>query len=135
MGWTASRGHAGRDRGLYVFPHLAVRRFFSRIGFARVRFDGLGNPWRRTLGVRPGVRLIANCLQAVGCENLRIAYVEPLQHYMMTYTPLSRRGPRIAIAMLDDPHLRKKRRANPLRCQWIFVEKAFGSRIPALAQS
>ena len=37
-----------------------------------------------------------------GCEDPRISFVEPLQHYVMTYTALSRRGPRIAIAVSDD---------------------------------
>ncbi len=37
-----------------------------------------------------------------GCEDPRISYIAPLQHYFMTYTALSRRGPRIAIATSDD---------------------------------
>ncbi len=37
-----------------------------------------------------------------GCEDPRISYVEPLQRYVMTYTALSRRGPRIEIAISDD---------------------------------
>jgi predicted GH43/DUF377 family glycosyl hydrolase len=37
-----------------------------------------------------------------GCEDPRIVYIEPLKHYVMTYTALSRRGPRIAIAISDD---------------------------------
>jgi hypothetical protein len=37
-----------------------------------------------------------------GCEDPRIAYVEPLEHYVMTYTARSRRGPRIAIAISED---------------------------------
>ena len=37
-----------------------------------------------------------------GCEDPRISFVEPLQHYVMTYTALSQLGPRIAIAISKD---------------------------------
>ena len=37
-----------------------------------------------------------------GCEDPRITFVEPLQHYVMTYTALSPSGPRIALAMSED---------------------------------
>ena len=37
-----------------------------------------------------------------GCEDPRITFVEPLQSYVMTYTALSSRGPRIALAASKD---------------------------------
>ena len=37
-----------------------------------------------------------------GCEDPRITFVEPLGHYVMTYTALSRKGPRIALAISED---------------------------------
>ena len=37
-----------------------------------------------------------------GCEDPRITFIEPLQRYVMTYTALSSRGPRIALAMSED---------------------------------
>ncbi len=37
-----------------------------------------------------------------GCEDPRITFVEPLGHYVMTYTAFSPRGPRIALAMSED---------------------------------
>jgi predicted GH43/DUF377 family glycosyl hydrolase len=37
-----------------------------------------------------------------GCEDPRVTFVEPLQHYVMTYAALSGRGPRIALAMSKD---------------------------------
>ena len=37
-----------------------------------------------------------------GCEDPRITFVEPLGHYVMTYTALSSTGPRIALAISED---------------------------------
>jgi predicted GH43/DUF377 family glycosyl hydrolase len=77
---------------------------YSRIGIARVLFDKAGDP----VGVeRMGVVLAPEADYELrdnggGCEDPRVAYLEPLGHYVMTYTALSRRGPRIAIAVSDD---------------------------------
>ena len=93
-----------RDGQLYLFPRLVARGNYSRIGIARVLFDSAGDP----MGVeRMGMALEPEADYELsgnggGCEDPRIAYVEPLQHYVMTYTALSRRGPRIAIAISDD---------------------------------
>jgi predicted GH43/DUF377 family glycosyl hydrolase len=93
-----------RDGQLYLFPRLVARGNYSRIGIARVLFDAAGDP----KGVeRMGVVLEPEADYELsetggGCEDPRISYVEPLQHYVMTYTALSRRGPRIAIAVSDD---------------------------------
>jgi predicted GH43/DUF377 family glycosyl hydrolase len=93
-----------RDGQLYLFPRLVARGNYSRIGIARVLFDGAGDP----VGVeRMGVALEPEAAYEVsgtggGCEDPRIVYFEPLQHYVMTYTALSHRGPRIAIAVSDD---------------------------------
>jgi beta-1,2-mannobiose phosphorylase / 1,2-beta-oligomannan phosphorylase len=37
-----------------------------------------------------------------GCEDPRITFVEPLHCYVMTYTALSAKGPRIALAVSED---------------------------------
>jgi predicted GH43/DUF377 family glycosyl hydrolase len=93
-----------RDGQLYLFPRLVARGNYSRIGIARVLFDRAGDP----IGVeRMGMALEPEADYELsgnggGCEDPRIAYVEALQHYVMTYTALSRRGPRIAIAISDD---------------------------------
>jgi beta-1,2-mannobiose phosphorylase / 1,2-beta-oligomannan phosphorylase len=94
----------GRDGQLYLFPRLVARGNYSRIGIARVLFDSAGDP--------RGVERIGIALEPEadyefsehggGCEDPRITYVEPLQHYVMTYTAFSHRGPRIAIALSDD---------------------------------
>ena len=81
-----------------------ARGNYSRIGIARVLFDGSGDPIgveRMGLALEPEAdyELSAN---GGGCEDPRVAYVEPLQHYVMTYTALSRHGPRIAVAVSDD---------------------------------
>jgi hypothetical protein len=45
----------GKDGQLYLFPRLAAKGNYSRIGVARVRFDGAGDPvgvrieWRHAL--------------------------------------------------------------------------------------
>ena len=93
-----------KDGQLYLFPRLVARGNFSRIGIARVLFDASGDP----MGVeRMGLALEPEADYELsehggGCEDPRISYVEPLQHYVMTYTAFSRRGPRIAIAISDD---------------------------------
>src|SRR4249919_224136 len=94
----------GPDGQLYLFPRLVARGNYSRIGIARVLFDGAGDP----KGVeRMGIVLEPEADYELtenggGCEDPRVSFVEPLQHYVMTYTALSRRGPRIAIAVSDD---------------------------------
>jgi beta-1,2-mannobiose phosphorylase / 1,2-beta-oligomannan phosphorylase len=93
-----------RDGQLYLFPRLVARGNYSRIGIARVLFDAAGEP----MGVeRMGMALEPEADYELsgnggGCEDPRIAYVEPLQHFVMTYTAFSRGGPRIAIAISDD---------------------------------
>jgi beta-1,2-mannobiose phosphorylase / 1,2-beta-oligomannan phosphorylase len=69
-----------------------------------VLFDSVGDPRgveRMGIALEPEAdyQLSGN---GGGCEDPRISYVESLQHYVMTYTAFSRRGPRIAIAISDD---------------------------------
>ena len=178
------RSFGQRTGQLYLFPRLVARGNYSRIGIARVLFDSAGDP----IGVeRMGMALEPEADYELtgnggGCEDPRMAYVEPLQHYVMTYTALSRRGPRIAIAISDDllhwrrlglatfhpyngiafdgvddkdasifprlipdpsgqpaialvhrplfPGTRPEEKVcQPAPAPWIFIEKAFGSRI------
>lgn len=94
----------GRDGRLYLFPRLVARGNYSRIGIARVRFNEAGDP----VGVeRLGIALEPEADYELrpdggGCEDPRITFVEPLQRYVMTYTALSSRGPRIALALSED---------------------------------
>jgi predicted GH43/DUF377 family glycosyl hydrolase len=94
----------GKDGQLYLLPRLVAKDNYSRIGIARVLFDRAGDP----VGVeRMGIALEPEAEYELtetggGCEDPRVVYFEPLQHYAMTYTAFSRRGPRIAIAVSDD---------------------------------
>ena len=94
----------GRDGQLYLFPRLVARGNYSRIGIARVRFNDAGD----SVGVeRMGIALEPEADYELrpdggGCEDPRITFIEPLQRYVMTYTALSSRGPRIALAMSED---------------------------------
>lgn len=94
----------GRDGQLYLFPRLVSRGNYSRIGIARVLFNEAGDP----VGVdRLGIALGPEADFEVrpdggGCEDPRITFIEPLNRYVMTYTALSSRGPRIALAMSED---------------------------------
>ncbi|MGV3532623.1 MAG: glycosidase [Chthoniobacteraceae bacterium] len=94
----------GRDGHLYLFPRLVAAGNYSRIGIVRVRFDESGDP----VGVeRLGIVLEPEADYELrpnggGCEDPRITFIEPLQRYVMSYTALSSRGPRIALAMSED---------------------------------
>ncbi len=99
---AAARGPDGK---LYLFPRLVAKGNFSRIGIARVEFDAAGDP----VGIeRLGIALEPTADYELlpggggGCEDARVTFVEPLQHYVMTYTALSPSGPRIALAMSED---------------------------------
>jgi predicted GH43/DUF377 family glycosyl hydrolase len=98
---AAARSPSGE---LYLFPRLVAQGNYSRIGRARVRFDQTGNP----VGVeRLGIALEPEEAYELrpdggGCEDPRVTFVEPLRRYVMTYTALSARGPRIALAISED---------------------------------
>lgn len=93
-----------RDGELYLFPRLVAKGNYSRIGIARVLFDGAGDPTgveRMGIVLEPeaNYELSAN---GGGCEDPRITYFEALQRYVMTYTALSQHGPRIAVAISEN---------------------------------
>jgi predicted GH43/DUF377 family glycosyl hydrolase len=94
----------GPDGHLYLFPRMVGKGNYSRIGIARVLFNDAGDP----AGVeRLGIALEPEADYELrpgggGCEDPRISYLEPLQHYVMTYVALSANGPRIAVARSND---------------------------------
>ncbi len=95
----------GRDGQLYLFPRLVARGNYSRIGIARVRFNDAGDPCgveRLGIALEPEADYERRSDGSGGCEDPRIMFVEPLGHYVMTYTAFSPRGPRIAIAKSED---------------------------------
>jgi predicted GH43/DUF377 family glycosyl hydrolase len=94
----------GPDGHLYLFPRLVAAGNYSRIGIARVQFNGDGDP----TGVeRLGIALEPEADYELrpdggGCEDARVTFVEPLACYVMTYTAFSPEGPRIALAVSKD---------------------------------
>jgi predicted GH43/DUF377 family glycosyl hydrolase len=99
---AAARGPDGK---LYLFPRLVARGNFSRIGIARVQFNDAGDPCgveRLGIALEPEADYERRSDGSGGCEDPRITFVEPLQHYVMTYTALSPSGPRIGLAMSED---------------------------------
>ena len=94
----------GPDGALYLFPRMVARGNYSRIGIARVNFNDAGDP----VGVeRMGIALEPEADYELrpaggGCEDPRVTYIDALKRYMMSYTALSSRGPRIALAISED---------------------------------
>jgi beta-1,2-mannobiose phosphorylase / 1,2-beta-oligomannan phosphorylase len=95
----------GPDGELYLFPRLVAKGNYSRIGIARVRFNEAGDPTgveRLGIALEPEADYERRPDGTGGCEDPRITYLEPLQHYLMTYTAWSPHGPRIALAVSED---------------------------------
>jgi predicted GH43/DUF377 family glycosyl hydrolase len=99
---AATRGPDGK---LYLFPRFVAKGNYSRIGIARVKFNEAGDPSgveRLGIALEPEADYERRSDGSGGCEDARVTFVEPLQHYVMTYTALSPSGPRIALAMSED---------------------------------
>jgi predicted GH43/DUF377 family glycosyl hydrolase len=95
----------GPDGALYLFPRMVAQGNYSRIGIARVLFNEAGDPSgveRLGIALEPEADYERRPDGSGGCEDPRITFVEPLRHYMMTYTALSPNGPRIAVAVSED---------------------------------
>jgi predicted GH43/DUF377 family glycosyl hydrolase len=95
----------GPDGNLYLFPRLVAKGNYSRIGIARVQFNKDGDPVgaeRLGIALEPKAEYELRSDGSGGCEDARVTFVEPLKRYLMTYTALSPRGPRIAIALSKD---------------------------------
>ena len=95
----------GPDGQLYLFPRLVAKGNYSRIGIARVKFSEAGDPCgveRLGIALEPEADYERLHGGGGGCEDPRVTFVEPLGHYVMTYTALSPHGPRIALAMSAD---------------------------------
>ena len=92
----------GPDGALYLFPRLVAQGNYSRIGIARVRFNGAGDPVgveRLGIALEPEVDYERRPDGSGGCEDPRVTFLEPLQRYLMSYTAFSPHGPRIALAV------------------------------------
>ncbi len=86
---AAARGPDGK---LYLFPRLVAKNNYSRIGIARVKFNEAGDPCgveRLGIALEPEADYERRSDGGGGCEDARVTFVEPLQHYVMTYAALS----------------------------------------------
>ncbi|NEW83480.1 MAG: glycosidase [Mariniphaga sp.] len=95
----------GMDGQLYLFPRIVAKDNYSRISIARVKFNKVGDPVgveRLGIALEPEADYEKRPNGGGGCEDPRISYVEPLEHYIMTYTAFSPDGPRIALAQSKD---------------------------------
>ena len=98
-------GVRGPDGQFYLFPRLVGKGNYSRIGIARVKFDEAGDPAgveRLGIALEPETDYELRPDGSGGCEDPRITYGKDLNRYVMTYTALSPRGPRIALALSED---------------------------------
>lgn len=92
-----------RDGTLYLYPRIVAEGNLSRIGLARVRFEGnepvgverLGYALEPTEGYERNER-------TRGCEDARVTFVPALDRFVMTYTAYGPIGPRIALAVSED---------------------------------
>jgi len=99
---AAARGPDGR---LYLFPRLVGQGNYSRIGIAQVQFNDAGDPCgvkRMGIVLEPEADYELQGDGGGGCEDARVTYIERFERYIMTYTALTRAGPRIALAVSDD---------------------------------
>ncbi|HLS11351.1 MAG TPA: hypothetical protein VK050_04270 [Flavobacteriaceae bacterium] len=95
----------GPDGHLYIFPRLVAKNNYSRIGIAKVNFNDAGDPENvKRLGIvlEPEMDYEKRPNGGGGCEDPRITYVEPVEHYIMTYTAYGPHGPHIAMARSKD---------------------------------
>ncbi len=95
----------GKDGNLYLFPRIATKDNYSRIGIVKVVFNDAGDPVgveRLGIALEPEADYEKRPDGGGGCEDPRISYVEPLERYIMTYTAFSPDGPRIAMAQSRD---------------------------------
>ncbi|CAN5752455.1 glycosidase [soil metagenome] len=95
----------GPDGQLYLFPRLVAKGNHSRIGIARVKFDGKGDPCgveRLGIALEPEADYEIRADGSGGCEDPRITFVERFRCYVMVYAAHSPIGPRIAMAVSED---------------------------------
>ena len=98
-------GVRGPDGQFYLFPRLVAKGNYSRIGIARVKFNEAGDPMgveRLGIALEPQTDYELRPDGSGGCEDPRITFGEDIKRYVMTYTALSPRGPRIALALSED---------------------------------
>src|SRR5436305_10114520 len=96
----------GPDGQLYLLPRLVAPGNYSRIGLARVLFDGHNTPVgveRLGMALEPQEPYELNAQTGGGVEDPRITYLAERSLYVMTYTAFGPDGPRIAAAVSRAP--------------------------------
>lgn len=90
-----------RDGTLYLFPRTMAQGNLSRIALGRVQFDTAGDP--------VAVQRLGYVLEPhesepsfTSVEDPRITYLPLLDCYVMAYTALGPKGPRVALAVSRD---------------------------------
>jgi len=96
-------GARAADGTMHLFPRLIAEGNYSRIGHARVRFDGETPAGVERLGValEPHESYEVNA-GGGGVEDPRVVYVPLLERYVMTYTAFVPYEPRVAVAVSSD---------------------------------
>jgi predicted GH43/DUF377 family glycosyl hydrolase len=123
-------GVRGPDGQFYLFPRLVANGNYSRIGIARVNFDDAGDPAgveRLGIALEPEADFERRSDGSGGCEDPRITFSEDLKRYVMTYTALSSKGPRIALALSDPSHFTLHRRLASPVVPWEFLKIGGGT--------
>lgn len=93
----------GRDGTLYLYPRVVAPGNLSRIGIARVVFNG-DNPVaveRIGYALEPAEGYERN-ERTAGVEDPRITYIAALDRYVMAYAAYGPLGPRVALAISTD---------------------------------
>lgn len=93
----------GRDGSLYIYPRVVAKGNVSRIGLARVVFEGdqpkgverLGYVLEPTEGYEQNQR-------TRGCEDPRVTFIPAIDRYVMAYVGYGPLGPRVALAVSED---------------------------------
>jgi predicted GH43/DUF377 family glycosyl hydrolase len=94
-----------KDDSMHLFPRLVAQGNYSRIGHARVRFEGDAPMGVERLGIalEPHESYEVN-QSGGGVEDPRVVYVPMLNRYVMTYTAYVPVEPRVALAVSKDLH-------------------------------
>lgn len=96
-------GARGSDGEYYLFPRIVEAPNYSRIGIARVLFEG-GEPTsveRLGYALEPDAAFERNPRTA-GCEDARVTFIPELGRYVMVYSSYGPRSPRLALAVSED---------------------------------
>jgi len=105
-----------RDRAgaLLLYPRIAGVGNYSRVGLARVRFDGDRPVGVERLGyaLEPD-ELFERNIDTAGIEDPRVTFIPALDRYVLAYTAFGPLGPRAALAISEDGY--RWRRLGPAK--------------------